>query len=112
TFTALEDGVYHVDLRVTDQADQISDTRSFEIHVLNSNPQVIVPFNQQQLEGLPIDLSGTGQRPYLATFTDSGVDETYAATVDWGDGHTEQATIIQLQRSYAVIGSHTYADNG
>ncbi len=111
-FNALEDGIYTVDLRVTDQADQISDTLRFEILVLNADPQVSVPFDQQQLEGSPIDLTGTGQRPYLATFTDTGIDETYTATVDWGDGNIEQAAILNTGGSYAVVGSHVYADNG
>jgi PKD repeat protein len=112
-FTALEDGVYLVHLIVTDQADQISDSLRFEIVVQNGLPEIMVAGPQDNLpEGSLLDMTGVGERPFLATFTDPGVFDSHSATVDWGDGTIEAATIVALDGSYGVAGSHTYADNG
>lgn len=111
-FTALEEGVYQVSLKVTDQADQVPDTLNFEITVLNAPPEVTATTDQTLPEGSLLDLSGANGAPYLATFTDPGVNDTHSATVDWGDGHIEAADVTYLNGIGLVAGSHTYADNG
>jgi hypothetical protein len=49
----------------------------------------------------------------VATFTDAnpaGVAADYSATIVWGDGITSQGTIAAAGRSFAVAGSHVYAE--
>ena len=53
-------------------------------------------------EGHPVDLD--------VPFEDSDTCDRHSASVDWGDGTTEDLTVPQGSRS--VASSHTYADNG
>jgi hypothetical protein len=49
----------------------------------------------------------------VATFTDPDLNSTaseYTASIDWGDGSTSTGTITGSAGSYAVAGSHTYAE--
>ena len=51
----------------------------------------------------------------VATFTDSDLAQTvsnFTATIDWGDGTTTAGTVSGSSGSFAVSGSHTYADEG
>jgi uncharacterized repeat protein (TIGR01451 family) len=51
----------------------------------------------------------------LATFTHAnGVEpaSAFTATVNWGDGTSSQATVIQSGTTYSVVGSHTYNHEG
>jgi hypothetical protein len=49
----------------------------------------------------------------VATFTQPGAQpaSAFTATIDWGDG-TSSAGVVAGGGSYAVLGSHTYADEG
>src|SRR5262249_40021483 len=49
----------------------------------------------------------------VATFTDTNLSDTagtFAATINWGDGTSSAGTITGTNGSFAVAGSHTYAD--
>ncbi len=48
-----------------------------------------------------------------ATFTDTDVDDTHTATIDWGDASgPEPGTVTEAGGAGTVDGSHVYADNG
>jgi hypothetical protein len=51
----------------------------------------------------------------VATFVDLGGPEAvgnYSADIAWGDGSTSGGMIVALNGVFAVVGSHTYADEG
>ncbi len=48
----------------------------------------------------------------LGEFTDIGVEDTHTATVDWGDGTIEPATVIQGAGSGMVEATHEYTTGG
>lgn len=52
-----------------------------------------------------VSLAGT-------TFADPGVLDVHAATVDWGDGTIEAATVVEANGSGSVTASHLYAAPG
>jgi hypothetical protein len=86
--------------------------------VVNVTPTLTVAANQTVDEGSPLTIN-------LATFTDpgftnssAGTQETFAATIDWGDGATEPASVMVTQCGVGVLtsgvlsGQHAYADDG
>jgi SdrD B-like domain len=51
----------------------------------------------------------------VATFSDPDASATageYAATIEWGDGNSTAGVVSGSGGSFAVIGEHTYADEG
>ena len=50
----------------------------------------------------------------VATFTQPGAQpaSAFTATIDWGDGTSSAGVVAGGGGSYAVLGSHTYADEG
>ena len=107
-------GRYAVSVSVTDATGGVG-TDSFEVIVANVAPVVSTVTPQALDEGQTLDLSTAG-----VTFTDPGLNDTFAATVDWGDGTTQSVAIevrgidegdnaVFLGR---ILGSHTYLDNG
>ncbi|RRS35282.1 MAG: hypothetical protein NV67_11010 [Gammaproteobacteria bacterium (ex Lamellibrachia satsuma)] len=86
-----DNGVYTVILTVT---------------VGNVAPVVAVPADQTISEGDTVTLPD-------ATFNDAGTADTHTATVDWGDGSVEIATLTQGAGGGSVaLGSHAYAEDG
>jgi hypothetical protein len=67
----------------------------------------------------PVDFSaaeGTAFNGAVATFTDDNPAATtadFTATIDWGDGTaTTMGTIASSSAAFAVLGQHTYGDDG
>jgi hypothetical protein len=67
----------------------------------------------------PVDFSAAEQSAFsgaVATFTDDNSAATpadFTATIDWGDGSSATAgTIASSSAAFAVLGMHTYADEG
>ena len=56
-----------------------------------------------------VDLEDTGLS-ITAGFSDPGVLDTHSATIDWGDGTVDDATVDQ--EAATASGSHTYEDDG
>ena len=51
--------------------------------------------------------------PLAVTFTDDEITDVHAATVDWGDGTVEPATVTQTNGLAGTVSAfHSYADNG
>ncbi|HVR09573.1 MAG TPA: hypothetical protein VMW75_16125 [Thermoanaerobaculia bacterium] len=68
---------------------------------------------------MPVDFSvaeGTAYNDAVATFTDDNPSATpadFTATIDWGDGSpTTTGMIFSSSAAFAVVGQHTYADEG
>ena len=68
-----------------------------------------------------VPLAATEGAPFsavVATFTDTNPDAAtadYTATIDWGDGQTSVGSLqvsLGLAGQFAVLGSHTYAEEG
>ena len=111
THTYNDNGLYTVTVTVTDD-DGGSDTETFQVLVNNVPPVLTVADDQIVNEGAVLDLSAIGAPP-LGLFVDPSILDTYAATVDWGDGSSvETPTIFPAPGSGALGGTHTYQDNG
>ena len=99
--TYADNGSYTVTVTVTDKDGGVgSDT--FTITVNNVAPTVTAPADTSGDEGSSIT-------PGNASFTDPGTVDTHTATVNWGDGSTDNLGTVT---SPFALGSHTYADNG
>lgn len=99
-------GAYDLKVEVTDNAGA---TSSLMIHVVVNNvaPTVVLP-PTANLPFVTMTLNAKG------TFTDPGSNETYSATVDYGDGTPPQALALGPSDAAPVAGgsftlSHTYA---
>lgn len=119
-----DNGVYTVEVTVTDD-DSGTDSGSFVVTVENVAPDLAPLADQPSVpEGQFITLGP-------ATFTDPGFDsvlnadgeieESFVATIDWGDGTTEPVGDVILTETDGSPGvpttgtidaSHAYADNG
>ena len=90
-----------VALTVYDRVEQLPDTDTASIEVLNVAPTVTAS------DVTPID---EGEDAVLsATFTDPGTLDTHTVTVDWGDGDGPE--VVSAGDLASGI-SHTYGDNG
>jgi PKD repeat protein len=88
-----DNGTYTVTVCVTDD-DGSAGCDSLQVTVANVAPVVDAGADRTAAEGSPLTLA--------ASFSDPGVLDTHAVTVDWGDGATGDA----------LDASHVYADNG
>jgi len=118
-----DDGVYPVTLTVTDDDGGVA-SDALTVRVSNVPPALTVVGDQTVNEGELLSL------PDIGTFTDPGFDnglnvggelvETFAYTIDWGDGTPPDggAATIDAPGAPAVPttgsfdGSHVYADDG
>ncbi|QGQ30125.1 Ig-like domain-containing protein [Gimesia maris] len=80
-----------------------SDTVTVNISAVNDAPTVVVPDTSAD-EGETVNL--------VATFTDPEPGDIHTAIIHWGDGTTEVGTVIEVNGSGTITGSHIYADNG
>lgn len=106
-----DNGTYTVTLTVAD-GHGYEHTTTHTITVNNVAPSVLARSNLTTDEGSVIDLTGT-------TFSDPGFGDTHTATVNWGDGPSQVATVTVtnsggpgILRQGTVAASHVYADNG
>jgi hypothetical protein len=105
-----EEGTHTVRITVTNTADNLSDSKTFQVAI--SDPAVL---------GTAVKVSaaaGIGFNGAVATFTDPGGAEAndgthYSASIDWGDKTTPtNGTISFSNGTFTVNGSHTYAAGG
>jgi YVTN family beta-propeller protein len=107
-FTPDDEGVYVVSLAVTDK-DGDTGTASRTISVTNVAP-VIGSFSSSS----PV-FGGVTERQRVTvsgTFRDAGTADTHTATVDWGDGTTSPATVVESGGSGTISAGHSYRDGG
>jgi len=99
-FKAVDNGVYIVRLRVTD-AGGLSSVDGSTVTVKNLPPVITsLTFNSTVRARVRLNT--------FATFTDPGLNDTFAATWKWGDGTTSSGAVS----GYSVSGSHIYAKAG
>ncbi|MGA1842254.1 MAG: PKD domain-containing protein, partial [bacterium] len=102
-FKGIDDGAYTIGLKVTDGL--LEDTDTTTVTVNNVAPFVEAGPDQTTTEGISISL-------LPATFSDPGVEDTHTATINWGDGIVESASLTESNGSGIVEGSHTYSASG
>ncbi len=102
--TYADDGIYTVTVAVTDDDGGVgSDTATVTVEATpNSAPVVDAGPDASIDEGSTFSSGGT--------FTDPDVDNTWDATVDYGDGSSLQALTLNADKSFSL--NHVYADNG
>ncbi|KPL15625.1 MAG: hypothetical protein AMJ93_16470 [Anaerolineae bacterium SM23_84] len=100
--TYADNGVYTVTLTVTDDQDG-ADRDTLLLTVENVTPEVAAGADQIVSEDDVVSLDP-------ATFIDPGLADTHTATVDWGDGTVEAATVNQ--EAHTVSASHVYTAPG
>ncbi len=100
-----DNGTYTVTLMVSNGSGQ-DDTEATTATISNAAPTVNAGNDQAITEGNAISLDP-------ATFTDPAVgNDTYTATIDWGDGVIEDGVVTPPSSDGEVDGAHTYVDDG
>ncbi len=103
SFIAPDDGTYTFELTVTDGAGQ-SDIDRVVVTVGNVDPELTVEIG---------DAFAGGVTQITASFTDAGWLDTHAASIDWGDGTTQQITVTAQGTGWgSFFGSHAYQAAG
>ena len=102
-----EDGTKTLSVDITDGADSATGAATSTVDILESE---FVAF-----PGDPIALTEgqTVSSFQVATFDDIGTPDgtaDFSATINWGDGATDQGTITTDGEGFTVIGTHTYSD--
>ena len=99
--TGLDDGVEDLDLVV-------ASTHGFsaraQVQVTTTNVAPTVDATATVADDGTVTLAGTA--------TDPGLADTHTATIDWGDGVSEPATVLQGSGSATLSGSHRFAGPG
>ncbi len=108
--TGTPNDTYTIKLKLTDDDTGVGLAET-TIIVTNLAPVIAEIAPQSLAEGALFSLTGSGGS--IATFTDTGLQDTHAAVIDWGDGtQVDALTVTQGAGSGSLAGTHTYADNG
>jgi PKD repeat protein len=100
-----DDGDFGVTLTVSDE-EPLTGEASAMVTVRNVAPSIT------SISG-PVDPVETGTPvQVLANFADPGALDTHVATIDWGDGTLEGATVSESAGSGEAAGTHAYAEPG
>lgn len=100
----LDDGTPEVVVCVTDD-DGASACRTIPGFIENLPPSLQLAVGTTGFFVNPVTLDGT-------SFTDPGVLDQHSATVDWGDGTVEAASVAQGAGAGTISGSHLYLGAG
>src|SRR5262245_5175 len=99
--TGLDDGVEDLDLAVA------------STHGFSARAQVqVTTTNVAPTVDATATVAGDGTVTLAGTATDPGLADTHTATVDWGDGVSEPATVGQGSGGATLSGTHRYAGPG
>lgn len=105
TFTAQDDGVTAFSLTVTDEAGQTS-ASSTSVVVTNAAPVI------RSLVAAPDPVLPGVATAATVSFDDPGAGDTHHVTVDWGDGTTAAAAVVENAGAGQATASHAYAAAG
>ncbi|REK12570.1 MAG: hypothetical protein DWQ37_11655 [Planctomycetota bacterium] len=117
-----DNGIYTVTVTVTNVADDLSVSESFQVTVNNVAPSLTVPADPTVDEGEQLDVLVEVSDPGFDNPLNEGGETTeqFTYAIDWGDGtpvDSGAVTVDQLGEPGAPTlgsfnGSHVYADNG
>ncbi len=99
----VDNGVYTVQVCVTDD-DLAATCDELTVTVLNANPVVDAGADITTVEGQEFDPDDS--------FTDASVVDTHTGSIDWGDGTSGPAAVVQGAGSGNTISSHEYLVEG
>ncbi len=101
TWIFADNGVFTVALQVIDDSGEV-DIASTQVTVANAAPV---------LDPLVLSAPAEGEALHLdVAYSDAGSDDSHSATVDWGDGVVEPATVDAA--ASVVRASHAYGQDG
>lgn len=103
--TYVDDGVFDVTLTAVDPANE-SDAVTTTATILNA-PPIVGPVTAP-LDPVPV---GT-QVQVSADFSDPGTADTHLAAIDWGDGSSDAAVVVEASGSGQASGEHVYTVPG
>nr|MBC8281027.1 PKD domain-containing protein [Chloroflexota bacterium] len=95
----VDNGEYTVEVCVTDD-DLATVCDELTVTVQNANPSVNIGEDITISEGLVLDPDDS--------FTDASVVDTHSGAIDWGDGTSEPAVVVQGAGSGSTTSSHQY----
>ena len=103
--TYVNDGVFEVDLTVTDPAGE-TNVAATTVEITNVSPTVspVTGPVENVLVGTEVTVG--------AYFTDPGTLDAHYGTIDWGDGSVLAADLTETGGSGSVSGMHTYTTPG
>ncbi len=106
THTYAADGIYEVEVCVSDQAGGVGcDTLDVDVRVVNQAPVALVEAPAEEVINVEVLLGGG--------FTDPNPDDTHTMTIDPGDGTGVQPLPLQSGEGVGSGGiGHVYADPG
>lgn len=99
-----DDGVPALRVCVVDD-DGGSECAQLPARVWNLPPRLVLAVVSSGFLDEPVSLDGTA-------FTDPGLLDSHVATVDWGDGAVEAATVAPSAGGGSIFASHSYAVPG
>ena len=105
TLTCNDNALVQVTISVSDGVNAPV-TRTTTVSVENAAPSVDTP----QLAPNPVATGGTVS--LSTSFTDPGVNDTHAATINWGDSSTSPGTVSESAGSGTATRSHVYSAPG
>lgn len=102
-FATFDDGTYRFALTVSDGT--ATDTDDVLVRVTNATPVLAVQADPAYAGGVAL---------VTASFTDAGLLDTHAGTIDWGDGSAPEAVPVSAQGSGwgSLVASHVYPEPG
>ncbi len=104
-FLALDDGVYHFRLDVSDPYGNVG-TDDVVVTVLNAPPKI------ESVSSVVDPVKVSTAISLGAVFSDTGILDTHTAEVVWGDGLTGSGVIDEAEGSGQVQAFHTYSQSG
>src|SRR5262245_49063126 len=94
-------------------------SNSLGVHIRNVAPTVTAAADQEAGVNAPVTMTAATFTDPGFTFAPAGTSETFAATINWGDGSSAQLVIPAVTQGSAgvltagsVVGTHTYAVPG
>ncbi len=102
--TGTSSDTYNIKVTVTDDDTGIG-TAETAVTVDNVVPTVDAGSDQEVYLGQGVFLDSV-------IFSDTGMQDTHTATIDWGDGSVEDGTVSESNGSGTVSGSHIYTNIG
>ncbi len=113
-----DNSIYPIRVEVTDSEGDTG-SRNATGTISNVSPTVVAATNQTFTQGQSFNLNvGTFSDPGFTRIS-AGTQETFTASINWGDGTAVQAGVISVVIGAAgivttgiVAGTHSYANNG